>query len=498
MKTLKKYLVNIVFIIAAMCFFAGCSSISKDDQTGFYDYIQGLTGNEFNEIIENPVILTSGNPISTFSMDVNTASYSIIRRLINSSYNIDKNIVRIEEMVNYFSYDYPAPQGEEPLSINTSIFPCPWNSESHVLTIGLRAEDVEFSKLKNNLVFLMDVSGSMNTPDRLGLMQTAFSLLVENLNDEDTVSIVTYAGSERVLLDGAKGSQKNFITSKIENLTAGGSTAGAKGIVTAYEIAQKYFIEGEGANNRVILATDGDFNVGVSSKSELEALISEKRDSGIYLTVLGFGYGNLKDNRMEALANAGNGNYAYIDTINEARKVLVEEIGGTLKTVAKDVKTQIEFNPSKVYSYRLLGYENKLLTNEDWENNEKDAGEIGAGHTVTAVYEIVIADSNLQTEMGDNYLKVSVRYKEPQGLNDVKEIYRYVTQDDITVEPDEERIFIAAVVEFALILRDSVYKGEADLGKIIERLSSLDIISSDEYKAEFLYLVERYMNFYIH
>lgn len=366
MKNSNKFLCLISLILATLIIFAGCSSSLKNDTNSSRDYISSLKGNEYNEITENEALLVSENPKSTFSMDINTAAYSNIRRYIKSGLTINKNQVRIEEMVNYFKYDYPQPEENEPLSISTTIAPCPWNDQARLLTVGLRSEDVDFSSINNNLVFLLDISGSMNSEDKLGLMQSAFSLLVENLNDNDTVSIVTYAGSDKVILEGAKGIEKMSIQNKIEDLAAGGSTAGANGIITAYALAEQYFIEG--GNNRVILATDGDFNVGTSSQAGLEELISQKKDSGVNLTVLGFGYGNLKDNKLETLANCGNGNYAYIDNIMEARKVLVEEIGGTLRTVAKDVKTQVEFNPAKVYSYRLLGYENKLLTNEDWEN----------------------------------------------------------------------------------------------------------------------------------
>ncbi len=487
MKDSKKFLVIVALITAALYSFCGCSSLNRDYAPSGNDYTQGLSGNEYNEIIENPVTLVSETPLSTFSMDVNTAAYSNLRRYINEGRKIDKNQVRIEEMVNYFSYDYPNPQEGEPLSISTAVFPCPWNNNARLLTIGLRSEEIEFSQLNNNLVFLLDVSGSMNSADKIGLMKTAFSMLTENLNDNDTVSIVTYAGSDKVVLRGAKGTQKDEILSAIQNLSAGGSTAGAKGIITAYELAETYFIQG--GNNRVILATDGDFNVGVSSQDGLESLISEKRESGVYFTALGFGYGNLKDNKLVTLANSGNGNYGYIDSVTEARKLLVEQIGGTLKTVAKDVKTQIEFNPAKVYSYRLLGYENKLLSNEDWENDQKDAGEIGAGHTVTAVYEIVLNEGVAESTMGDNYLKVSIRYKEPQGDSGVKEMYRYTAQQNITDTPNQDQSFISAVVESALIMRNSEYKGEANLDNIIQRLESLDL--NDDYKTEFLALMDK-------
>ena len=353
MRKIRLFILSLVLI--PFVFFAGCARMNGDPDGSYY-YMTFESGNEYKEITENPFVLAGEEAKSTFSLDVNTASYSNLRKHIVNGYQIDRNQIRIEEMVNYFKYDYPEPQ-EGPLSVTASLYPCPWNGEARLLQIGLKSEEVDFSTLNNNLVFLLDVSGSMNTPDKIGLMKSAFSLLVENLNDNDTISIVTYAGSDRVVLQGAKGCQKNQIIAAIEDLEASGMTAGAQGIVTAYSLAQQYFIEG--GNNRVILATDGDFNVGVSSESGLEALISQKRESGIYLSVLGFGYGNLKDNRLETLANNGNGNYVYIDTIAEAKKVLVEQIGGTLRTVAKDAKAQVEFNPAKSTA-QAARYENNF------------------------------------------------------------------------------------------------------------------------------------------
>lgn len=501
MRQYKRILSIIVIALSAAIFISACakSSPNTPSYTTLPNYSQANPSsfffeegntNDFNAIIESPFILSSETPLSTFSLDVNTAAYSNIRRYILEGHTIDKNMVRTEEMVNYFRYNYPQPNAGEPLSVSTTISPCPWNEDAKLLTVGLKAEEIEMSDIDNNIVFLLDVSGSMQGPDKLGLMQSAFSLLVENLNDTDRISIVTYAGSNKILLEGARGDEREDIIEIINNLTAGGSTAGANGIQSAYSIAQQYFIEG--GNNRVILATDGDFNVGISSQTELTNLISAKRDTGIYLTVLGFGYGNLKDNKLEALANNGNGNYAYIDNINEARKVLVEEIGGTLKTVARDVKAQVEFNPAKVYNYRLLGYENKLLTELEFDDPLKDAGEIGAGHTITAVYEIVLMDSQEISTMGDNYLSVNIRYKSPVlGEDDVLEMKVYADETNITDTPDDDQLFISAVVEFALLLRDSEYKGTACYTDVFERLSELDI-DNDSYKTEFMMLVLKY------
>lgn len=489
----KRIFLVVAVMLAATVLIAGCSKPNSFDK-GYQDYYEmttdgyGENHDEYNQIDENPVVLTSDNSKSTFSLDVNTASYAGIRRAINENRGagIIKNQVRIEEMVNYFKYDYPLPQENQPLSLSGYISECPWNSSAKLLTVGLRSMDITKGSTRNNLVFLLDVSGSMDSPDKIGLMQSAFMLLAENLNAGDIVSIVTYAGSSGICLDGAPGSEHVRISNIIADLTAGGSTAGASGINTAYGLAEKNFIEG--GNNRIILATDGDFNVGVSSQNELEKLISQKRESGIYLSVLGFGYGNLKDNKLETLAKNGNGNYAYIDSLIEARRALVEEMNGTLNTVARDVKAQIEFNPEKVFSYRLLGYENKLLTEEDWDNTEKDAGEIGAGLTVTAVYEIVLTEN---AASGD-FLTVSVKYKNPDVSDKTEHLLsKKIGAEDI-VSPGDDLRFISCVVEAALIMRNSDYKGNADIDNVIARLNGIANIAGNPYKQEFLQLMIAY------
>lgn len=483
----KKFIVCIT-ILMVIILVAGCSAYNPSPDGG-YNFYENINSDEYNEIIENPITLTSITAKSTFSLDVNTASYSGIRRAINENRgkNILKDQVRIEEMVNYFKYDYPMPQQNEPLSLNGYISECPWNASAKLLTIGLRSMDITKGSIRNNLVFLLDVSGSMDSPDKLGLMQSAFTLLAQSLSANDIVSIVTYAGNDSIRLDGAAGSEHVRISNIISDLTAGGSTAGADGINTAYRLAEKHFIQD--GNNRIILATDGDFNVGVSSQGGLENLISNKRQSGIYLSVLGFGYGNLKDNKMEALAKNGNGNYAYIDSITEARRALVEEINGTLNTVARDVKAQVEFNPDKVYSYRLLGYENKLLTNEDWENNEKDAGEIGAGLTVTAVYEIVLTAA----ATGGDFLTVSVKYKNPDVSDNTERTLSNTIGYGNIISAGDDLKFISCVVEAALIMRNSIYKGTANINNVIARLNSITNIN-DPYKQEFLQLIIKYKN----
>ena len=349
---------------------------------------------EYNHIEENGFRAVSVSPLSTFAADVDTASYANLRRMILEGQEVWPDAVRIEEMINYFHYDYPEPEENAPFSVSTELTPCPWNPNTVLFRVGLQAPQPDWEAMPaSNLVFLIDVSGSMNSPNKLPLVKQAFLLLTENLRPEDTISIVTYASQEAVVLDGVSGDEPEKIQAAIENLNAGGSTAGAAGIKTAYELAEKYFIKG--GNNRVILATDGDLNVGVSSEGELTRLIEKEKKSGVFLSVMGFGDGNLKDNKLEALADNGDGNYAYIDSVLEAKKVLVEEMGGTLFTVAKDVKLQVEFNPEHIKGYRLVGYENRLMASEDFADDTKDGGEIGAGHRVTVLYELVPVDSEM-------------------------------------------------------------------------------------------------------
>ncbi len=440
---------------------------------------------EYNTIIENGFLSAAENPLSTFSVDVDTASYSNVRRMLLDGAPVNPDAVRIEEMINYFSYNYPDPAGDEPFSVNTEQFTCPWNQDNTLLLVGLQAEHIDLSARKPmNLVFLIDVSGSMYSPDKLPLVQDAFAMLTENLNENDRISIVTYAGAESVVLHGCAGNNYTTITDSIYSLEAGGSTAGAAGIVCAYDLAEEYFIEG--GNNRVILATDGDLNVGLSTEEELTELIEEERESGVNLSVLGFGTGNLKDDRLEALADHGNGNYAYIDSMLEARKVLVQEMGGTLYTVAKDVKIQMEFDPAFVESYRLIGYENRALANEDFANDKVDAGEIGAGHSVTALYECVLTDNAKQAAMddaADAAFKLNLRYKRPDG--DESKLLEYPVALEHTQDQDipENLAFAAAVAEFGMLLRDSEYAGDSSLWQIRELLKHTDM--ENEYHREF-------------
>lgn len=449
------------------------------------------SGDSYTEIVENAFVNTSVNATSYFSIDANTSSYPNLRSYINKGMTVYKDMVRVEEMLNYFSYDYVRPEGDDILALNASVFDNPYNPETKLFTIGLAAREVEFKNQSNNLVFLIDVSGSMFGSDRLGLVQQAFKMLTENLNDNDRVSIVTYAGDDAIALEGASGADKAHIMAVIEDLQAGGSTAGADGINTAYALAERYFIEG--GNNRVILATDGDFNVGVSSTSGLENLIKNKRESGVYLSVFGVGNGNYQAQKMEALALNGNGTYSFLDSVAEARRALVEEIGGTMLTVAKDVKAGVVFNPEYVESFRLVGYENKLMSEDEFNDNTKDAGELGSGHTVTVVYEIKLTDKELDPE--EKLADVTVRYKTTENSGGISgessELILPVFTGIYRAEMSGNDAFVASVVEFALILRDSKYKGNADLNALITRLDDLDL-SSDSLKAEFRELVKKY------
>lgn len=464
-----------------------------NDSTGMDGMVGDFSGEDYTEIIENQFINAAETPDSYFSIDANTASYPNLRRFIQQGYvNIPKDAVRVEEMLNYFDYDYETPKDGSVLALNSSLFDTPYNEKTKLLTIGLAAEEIEFENIKNNLVFLIDVSGSMYSDDKLPLVQQSFSLLVENLNPEDRVSIVVYAGEDAVLLEGAYGYEKQKILAVIEDLKAGGSTAGSAGISTAYNLASKYFIKG--GNNRVILATDGDFNVGVTGVLDLEDFIKLKASTtGVTFSVFGFGTGNIKADKMETLALNGNGTYGYIDSINEAKRVLVEQIGGTLVTVAKDVKAGITFNPEYVESYRLVGYENKLLTEDEFNDSNTDAGELGSGHTVTVVYEVVLTEKGL--ENGGNIADVKIKYKPTENVGGdsttEQEITLSIGTDSYHSELTGNDAFVASVIEFALILRDSEFKGDANIEELIARLDSLDL-SDDECKEEFRNIVKLY------
>ena len=459
---------------------------------------------EYNALEEPGFRSVKNSPVSTFSADVDTASYTNLRRMIEENLsieNIPQGAVRIEELLNYFKYDYNLPTDDSPFGVTTVVGDCPWNKDAKLLQIGLKTEEIDFSEApSSNLVFLLDVSGSMNDADKLPLLQSAFTMLTDELTEKDRVSIVTYAGSDAVLLEGEKGSNKTEIAEVINSLRASGSTNGSAGIETAYRLAEENFIEG--GNNRIILATDGDLNVGATSESALKELVTSKRESGIFLSVLGFGTGNIKDNKMEALADNGNGNYAYIDSRGEAKRVMVEEMGATLVTVAKDVKLQIEFNPAYIKGYRLIGYENRTLATEDFDDDTKDAGEIGAGHIVTALYEIVPVDSKqeipetdlryqTETEPKKNgeWALLKIRYKEPEEDESILKEYT-ITEEAYRADPGEDFYFAAAVAELGLMVRDSKYKGEASFRNIENLLAKVNT-AEDDYKDEFTYLVKK-------
>ena len=460
---------------------------------------------EYNQIVENEFMNAKGNPLSTFSIDVDRAAYSNVRRFITDGMLPPKDAVRIEEMINYFSYSYPKPKEDEPFSINLEASECPWNKKHQLVHIGLQGKKIETENLPpNNLVFLMDVSGSMNSPDKLPLLKSSFKMLAEQLRKEDRVSIVVYAGAAGEVLSSTHGDQKEKIFAAIDQLQAGGSTAGGEGILLAYKIAKDNFMEK--GNNRVILATDGDFNVGVSDDDALVKLIEEKRNDGIFLTVLGFGTGNYKDAKMEQLADKGNGNFAYIDNILEGKKVLVKEMGGTLVAIAKDVKIQVEFNPANVKAYRLIGYENRMLAAEDFNDDKKDAGEIGSGHTVTALYEIIPASSEEEigsvdslkyqttgitaSSSSNELMTIKFRYKEPKE-NKSKLLVQTLNKDLAPFEKTSENFrFAASVAEFALILRDSKFKSTANYKEMIEAAKASKGKDEDGYRSEFIRLGE--------
>jgi Ca-activated chloride channel family protein len=460
----------------------------------------------YDSVKENIFVSAQKNPLSTFSIDVDTAAYANMRRFLNQNQLPPKDAVRIEEMVNYFHYDYPDPKGKHPFSITTEISSAPWNPKHRVLMIGLQGKKVDTSKMpRNNLVFLMDVSGSMNNPNKLPLLKKSFKLLVENMRADDRVAIVVYAGAAGLVLPSTSGKEADKILAALDKLSAGGSTAGGAGIMLAYKVAKDNFIKD--GNNRIILATDGDFNVGASSDGEMVRLIEEKRKEGVFLTVLGLGRGNYKDAKMEKLADKGNGNYAYIDTIMEAKKVLVTEMGSTLLTIAKDVKIQIEFNPAKVKGYRLVGYENRMLKNEDFNDDTKDAGEMGAGHSVTAFYEIIPADSDEELPGVDPLkyqdAKISDAAKKSPELATIKFRYKAPKEDEsqLIVEPvldkgihwkktSKDFRFASAVVELGLLLRDSEFKGASTFESLIARAKNASGADPHGYRAEFVRLAE--------
>jgi len=476
----------------------------QDFDTATYDHIE-----------ENPFLAATSNPLSTFSIDVDTASYSNTRRFIESGSLPPKDAVRVEEMLNYFSYDYPQPTGDDPFSINLDSTSCPWEPAHRLVRIGLKGREIATDKRpSSNLVFLLDVSGSMMPPERLPLIKQSMRLLVDKLTENDRVAIVVYAGASGLALPSTTGDHKEQILSALENLQAGGSTNGAEGIELAYKTAADNFIKG--GTNRVILATDGDFNIGVTNQGDLIRLIEEKAKSGVFLSVLGVGTDNLKDSTMQKLADKGNGNYAYLDSLDEARKVLVQQMSGTLITIAKDVKIQVEFNPARVASYRLIGYEKRMLRKEDFNNDKIDAGEIGAGHTVTALYEVVPVGTSpdpatsvppidrLKYQSSENavtaakptsdsaeMMTVKLRYKKPDG--DKSQLIERALTDNGTkfANASVDLKFAAAVAEFDMLLRDSQYKGNGTMGAVLEWAQEGKGADANGYRAGFIELVRK-------
>lgn len=499
---MKKFLI----LGCALLFAVSCGTYYIAHEMSYPTYGNQFEYEEYQKITENDFLDVTSNPLSTFSIDVDAASYSNVRRFINNNQLPPKDAIRVEEMINYFSYDYPSPENDQPFSITTEMGVCPWESSHQLVHIGLKGQEIKTEDLPpSNIVFLLDVSGSMDMPNKLPLLKSGFRLLVDQLRKKDRVAIVTYAGYSGLALPPTPGDKKEKIIEAINNLRAGGSTAGAAGINTAYETAEENFIAS--GNNRVVLATDGDFNVGVSSDDALVELIEQKREKGIYLTVLGFGTGNLKDSKMEKLADKGNGNYAYIDNILEAKKVLVSEFGGTMYTIAKDVKLQIEFNPTKVSAYRLIGYENRLLKKEDFTDDTKDAGELGSGHTVTALYEVIpVGIESHQAKIdtlkyqamgikpealiGNELMTIKFRYKKPHETES-----RLITQTVIEVNQTLDALsnnfrFSAAVAELGLLLRDSKFKGNASYQSALKLAKGAKGDDEAGYRGEFIRLVE--------
>lgn len=468
-----------MFLIASLL--AACSY--KEDTEAPYDYWEPTSsGEQYNEIIENPFMEVSENPVSTFSIDVDGGSYTNSRRFLNYGEKPPVDAIRTEEFVNYFSYNFPEPENEHPFYIGGEIAKCPWDDSHHILCIGLKGKNIPKDDLPaTNFVFLIDVSGSMSSDNKLELLKDCFILFVEELRNEDKVAIVTYAGEAGIVLNSTSCSNKEIIIEAIESLGSGGSTAGAAGINTAYEIAEQNFVDG--GNNRVIIGTDGDFNVGMSSQEELIALIEEKRKSGIYLTTLGVGTGNLNEGMLEQLANHGNGNFEYIDNLEQGKKVFIYDFN-SFYAIAKDVKIQVTFNENAIKSYRLIGYENRLLNEEDFTDDSKDAGELGSNQTICALYELVA-----QSEKKVNALSMEVSYKLPTSETSTVFSFDVNNYNTDFNNASENLRFASAVASFALILRDSEYKGDATYNDVINWVQNANSFNPNNYKADLIDLI---------
>ncbi len=467
--------------------------------------IGNYQGENYEKIVENQFEHVAFSPLSTFSIDVDKAAYSNIRRFINNGQTVPTDAVKIEEMINYFNYNYVQPADEHPFSIQTELAASPWDNQTKIVKIGLQGENIATDKIPaSNLVFLIDVSGSMGDSNKLPLLKSAFKLLVKQLRNKDKVSIVVYAGAAGIVLKPTSGDDKNKILEALNNLEAGGSTAGGEGIELAFKIAQNNFIKN--GNNRVILATDGDFNVGASSDKAMEDLIIEKRKTGVFLTVLGFGMGNYKDSKLETLADKGNGNHAYIDTMQEAKRVLGTEFGGTLYTIAKDVKIQVEFNPKKVQAYRLIGYENRMLEDEDFKNDKKDAGELGSNHSVTALYEIIpvgvkseylknidalkYTNTKQNNDFNDELLTVKFRYKKPSKKTSIEMVHIVEDNDSTFENASTDFKFAVSVALFGMKLRNSKFAKKMNYNDIAEIANQSKGNDKNGYRSEFIRLVK--------
>ncbi len=504
MKVLRGSSANALYGVEAS---DGVLIVSTKNSSFKMPIIEEIENESYEEIFENKFEATKFSPLSTFSIDVDKASYSNIRRMINNGQKVHADAVKIEEMVNYFNYEYAQPKGEHPFSINTEYSTCAWNKEHKLVKIGLQGKEIPMDEIPpSNLVFLLDVSGSMNSQNKLPLLKSAFKLLVNQLRNKDKVSIVVYAGAAGVVLEPTSGDDKQKILEALDNLSAGGSTAGGKGIELAYKIANDNFIKN--GNNRVILATDGDFNVGMSSDTSMEKLIVEKRETGVFLTALGFGMGNYKDSKLETLADKGNGNHAYIDSMQEAQRILGKEFGGTLYTIAKDVKIQVEFNPNKIQAYRLIGYENRLLNDEDFKDDTKDAGELGSGHSVTALYEVIpvgvkskflkdvdelkYTKTTKIISFSDELLTVKFRYKKPDGTKSKKIVYPLIDSEVSFEETSDDFKFASAVSLFGMKMRGSKFSKGSNFEDVIELAENGRGSDKEGYRAEFIRLVKAY------
>lgn len=491
-----KLMKKIISVLLALCIclgLASCGAPMYDNMSEGYPSFsyQGENNETYNEIIQNQFISTSKEATKAFSLKVDTAAYTNISRYIENGSLPPVDAVRTEELINYFEYDMPIDENNDhPFSVITQVARSPFAAGKHMAYIRVKTPDIATEDLPaSNLTFLIDTSGSMYSYDKLPLVMKAFSLLVENLSEKDIVSIVTYAGSSEVMLDSVRGDRKEIIMDAINSLTAGGSTAGSKGIETAYNLAEKNYIEG--GNNRVILATDGDFNVGISSTGALEAFISEKRDEGIYLSCLGFGTGNLRDDMMETLSEHGNGNYSYIDSLYTAQKVLVDEMGANLFTVAKDVKAELQFNTATVSEFRLVGYENRIMSSDEFDDSNKDAGEIGAGTDVIVLVELILSEGYTEGTLFD----VCIRYKDPETEKQGQAIYQAA---DITETPDTDYNFACAVAAFSELLRGSEFIDNTTAEQIAQCANANKGADIKGYRAKFIALVAEYIKLDLH